>query len=574
MLSELLKSGKDIILCINIQTNSAISSPKPPVQSCNRNRSRQEIMRLTRLNELSDPMAKMSVEVASTIFKLCLPFIPDGLTDDDQEGYSKFNNQTLFALGAVCKWWREIVWTTPQMWTLVNLVVGPKNLATTTIIAKEWLERTRHLPLNIQIYIPHLPHRPESVWTFEPTMAEFTRFSEVLNASSERWADLDLRMPAVLLDKFTGRPANLRSICIINTSPKPYYNDYIALARTAEGEAKPAPTYLSITAVQFESIDASWSNLTRVGVQRISMLDAFDILLQAPRLERYELEDVDCTTYNDENAWFTPIIHQNLRHLRIEDVRTDILNHLCAENLLSFLLLDTLYIEVQYGFPISNDFVALLERSACPLVDLTFIAPFNNDLLIPMLKTVSSLRRLILVPTYFSHGDYTGESLFKRIVHTTQRIPLFDESQASIPTAARARDDAFLPELEYFAYHPRKFEDFDKIWDLIPGLFGVADDPTTGTGNNIDDPYRRPLVKVDIVYEPRKSASTRPLLLSIETWSRIMKLREKGLSIGITVFSLHDETTREKVASWMQARSGRITYFDSLSLENKTIILL
>ncbi|KAF9005016.1 hypothetical protein BDQ17DRAFT_1470920 [Cyathus striatus] len=57
-----------------------------------------------------------------------------------------------FSLGAVCKKWREIAWTTPSIWTNISIFISRGTRYPIQVeLLQGWLERARGLPLTIKL---------------------------------------------------------------------------------------------------------------------------------------------------------------------------------------------------------------------------------------------------------------------------------------------------------------------------------------------------------------------------------------------------------------------------------------
>jgi hypothetical protein len=104
-------------------------------------------------------------------------------------------------IGAVCRKWRRIARSTPRLWTIINirLVHDIPSLNSTLIFAQEWLDRSGQLPLTI-----HVTASPSNDVTLQ--MSAMEAVIELINEYAHRWQDLQLRMPAVLLQGIRSDP--------------------------------------------------------------------------------------------------------------------------------------------------------------------------------------------------------------------------------------------------------------------------------------------------------------------------------------------------------------------------------
>ncbi|PPQ97307.1 hypothetical protein CVT26_006653 [Gymnopilus dilepis] len=120
----------------------------------------------------------LPVEIASTIFI--------HYTHSDFDETQK--PRPSLRLGKICKRWRQIAWSTPDLWT--NLTIHPEHVTSRTHIelAEEWLSRSGTLPLWIFCSSPFFDEK-------EPEQALYSEMLEVFSRYSDRWYSLSLYLP-------------------------------------------------------------------------------------------------------------------------------------------------------------------------------------------------------------------------------------------------------------------------------------------------------------------------------------------------------------------------------------------
>src|SRR5258708_4593685 len=104
-----------------------------------------------RVNQHHDPLAHLPVEISSHIFTI--------YTEDVN---SCFDPQFLHVerggpllLGAVSKFWRQVVFSTPHLWNTVNIhILSNDNLPTKMELTKKWLVLSPGVPLNLHTAFP------------------------------------------------------------------------------------------------------------------------------------------------------------------------------------------------------------------------------------------------------------------------------------------------------------------------------------------------------------------------------------------------------------------------------------
>ncbi|KAF9449407.1 hypothetical protein P691DRAFT_774698 [Macrolepiota fuliginosa MF-IS2] len=113
-----------------------------------------------RLNIIRSPTGRLPAEVLSAIFKLVAPQSIASLRttapeDELADAISKFHFP--IHLGAVSKRWREIVWSTPSLWTSTSFPhhVFPKKRRSRVFLL--YLQNSKNLPLHLAFFFPSSP---------------------------------------------------------------------------------------------------------------------------------------------------------------------------------------------------------------------------------------------------------------------------------------------------------------------------------------------------------------------------------------------------------------------------------
>ncbi|KAK7022323.1 hypothetical protein R3P38DRAFT_2960500, partial [Favolaschia claudopus] len=95
------------------------------------------------LNAVSDPVARLPVEVASNVFTLCLP---------DDQGYPQPDPQTApLLLLRISRLWRDIMLSSPSLWATVHFDLRAQDSSEYAPGVAAWLGRTRDAPLNLHL---------------------------------------------------------------------------------------------------------------------------------------------------------------------------------------------------------------------------------------------------------------------------------------------------------------------------------------------------------------------------------------------------------------------------------------
>ncbi|KAK7052166.1 F-box domain-containing protein [Favolaschia claudopus] len=124
-----------------------------------------------RLDSYKYPVFTLPNEIVSVVFVHFLPTYP--------EPPRFFGPRSPFTLTHICRRWREIALTTPELWRAIHLGFGGETAA---LLAPLWLERSGCLPLSIRV---------------ADSPAELLDFQSIFGAlipHRARWEQLDLNL--------------------------------------------------------------------------------------------------------------------------------------------------------------------------------------------------------------------------------------------------------------------------------------------------------------------------------------------------------------------------------------------
>lgn len=135
---------------------------------------------------------RLPPEILSAVFLDCLP------TSEELDYCCKIEHPFDFyplQLWNVCSHWRDIAWSTPDLWCQLSLALYADQLEEKAVLladlAREWLDRSGGLPLSVHILMQSDDN------AFYNNQTNFTiqhPVIEVLKMYSHRWQDLSLRM--------------------------------------------------------------------------------------------------------------------------------------------------------------------------------------------------------------------------------------------------------------------------------------------------------------------------------------------------------------------------------------------
>ena len=263
----------------------------------------------TARNAIHDPFIhKLPPEIASHILCLSLPTLNNG-----EDGPNTIHGQwSIFRkewaaplkLGSVCRKWRQLAWSTPNLWTTVYIRIKPSMTPSTAEslpgLLREWLGRSGTLPLTIYFFSFHeftdfvvedgLSDSLSDIdftgtWTDTLDVAASLVIG-ILDFHSARWQNLYLKASADMIERFSGsaEPKQLVSLEVIDI-----------MAGDSPSQAPPKfmresgliPTHLKLTYFPPTSINLRWDNITHATLTPITHEESLDFLRQASNLEYY-----------------------------------------------------------------------------------------------------------------------------------------------------------------------------------------------------------------------------------------------------------------------------------------------
>ena len=251
-----------------------------------------------RVNHHHDPLSHLPVEISSHIFSI---YTKDVNSDFDPQSLIVQHSGPLL-LGAVSQFWRQVAFSTPHLWNTINIhILSNGNLRTKVELTKEWLARSRQLPLHLSLGYPTWNVVESGLYRLAPLFHE-------LQHVSPRWCTLVLGISARLYTTFLGEVTcapNLETFKLVEESDD---DGHFHLPHT------PLLKHLDIqVSIPFSSISIDWSNLTTVEANKILLGEYFDILQLSEELESFRLRGL--IGHREYPLPTPPITHLSLREL-------------------------------------------------------------------------------------------------------------------------------------------------------------------------------------------------------------------------------------------------------------------
>ncbi|KAF9522718.1 hypothetical protein CPB83DRAFT_864005 [Crepidotus variabilis] len=255
------------------------------------------------LNEHHDPLIRrFPPELASRIFLYTLPYQPSTAVFD-----SVFEEKThikaVFKLGHVCRHWRAVAHSTPELWTIFSATISPRNCVSLVQRSRDWLERSRGLPLLLQLRVSH-PGNEMVSHAGQKVVA-----SALLH--SQRLMVLSLKVPTHWLnwmsEKLLSQSMDGLKHLTFGVADEISEEDILCL--------NASPRSLTLFQAWLNQIPMDWSQLSCVsaGTTSLTLGECTQIFRNAPRISFCHLhditEDLDSITIVSNSSIRTLIIH-------------------------------------------------------------------------------------------------------------------------------------------------------------------------------------------------------------------------------------------------------------------------
>ncbi|KDR74048.1 hypothetical protein GALMADRAFT_598978 [Galerina marginata CBS 339.88] len=458
---------------------------------------------------------QIPTEIVACIFQLSIPERPSEVSS---RSLSKNEIRAPLILGSVCQVWRQIAFSTPQIWTYISIYLEKKFRSATARpalyeLAQEWLDRSGAFPLSVYIYGDRHTGGPN-----------ITPLIEIVNRCSSRWKHLELELPRSYVSRFTGNSSGtsiLQSLRLRCEKDFPSLNP--AKGSLTLHNVKPNPILVSLEDWPIKDVEIEWNHVTHIHLGYPDISECIEVLRRATKLTSFKFTEARDSSQISFNfipyaTPTTPIIRPLLRELYI-DVK-DIETHKVANFINSFTLpgLETFAFSSRsdwHTIPTSN-IVLLFKRSACILSTLIIEKDMMDvNEILPLLQTIPSVRNL----KFSSLLDAGVSSVLETLLSTISDMA---EGAGHI-----------LPALETLSFSGENTLVAPFPWALVPKIFGPP-----------PNLHRRLLRKLDISVSQDKDLEA-SLYIDEESIHRFLELREAGIALNIKVLcSRYDESTR------------------------------
>ena len=378
-------------------------------------------------NWLHSPILRyLPPEIISVVFTLTLPdvsFFRYFLTKNDSRSKKDWTT-TPFILGAVCKDWREITWTTPVLWSSIIVHLTKYTIKTRSSLVRDWLSRSGQLPLSICISFGPMQRLSREV------TEETISLAEIINQYSARWYHFDLSSPAHVARYFRAKELHapiLESFRLDSGDPNIHFVT--------------CPRVQKVHLMNGRYNSFSWNNVTHISVESMFLEDCLRILRNAPLLVHAELKHVHWAKLPPSGRIITP-----LKSLKVGGM-----DHFSLFLHITCPALDELILDWRTSFQFIEDFIVPFLAGSSQLRCLTILHHTRDSRFIDILRAVPSLTKLVLLSPLIP--GVVAENILNIL-----GIILSSQSNSSQPS--------FLPNLETFDYQGPF--GYDPIYSLPP----------------------------------------------------------------------------------------------------------
>ncbi|KAF4612153.1 hypothetical protein D9613_004507 [Agrocybe pediades] len=430
----------------------------------------------------SSTIRDLPIEILCRIFQSCQEeyFHRDSL----QEEASLAHFDVPFKLGAICRTWRQVAWSSPSLWTHISLRrCSPSKLLDEYLILEEWVPRSGALPLAVYIseYNEDRVKGGDGFWQMS---------LKLLAQSSARWRDVYIHLGKDSFNYLWSQIDSAPRIIDLALGRERWDDD--------DGNNQIFPQWkgvklrpervsiLSFYTFHTRQLNINWSRVTHVHSESWDAKECLDLLKMAPLLQSCRFDYVGDDNWDDPPPVDgRPILHHtHLRDLTFtsHDFCGAFFDHIALPGLKRFSY-SLRYISSQGQN--NPSLLPFFERSSFQLTYLHLSAyTLTQKYVISLLDKVPSLAHLRLELASTDDNVPFRPDLF--LQHLARTAEQNDLSNGSRP--------AFLPRLESFEQDSCTAYP----WSVVPDVFG----PPSAFGKEGRRPLKSFIVETDGLHLP------------------------------------------------------------------------
>ncbi|PPQ90014.1 hypothetical protein CVT25_009654 [Psilocybe cyanescens] len=304
-----------------------------------------------------------------------------------------YYREDALSLGAICKAWRHIAWTTPSLWTTLVFSARKNTTERQVQLAIGWLHRSGKMPLSVDLYTSS--QSGEWEFTILPLI-------DVIYLSLARCRCLRLRGFSDLVFSRFPRYQGPSILRFLNLEPDRELTAPLHLGLQA------APTELSINNINLNVLVINWSNLTDFCARGLYLDEVIHTLTLAPRMVKCR-QDLILTGISTSSRGYKPTMQSQLEDLFLDFCDESGLTTNTFFQNMTFPNLSYCQVTTPSPFP-TPDFLGFLARSSCSIQTLRITSPcIPAEDLVQTVKALPSITTLIL--SSFSFNEHSQPPL-------------------------------------------------------------------------------------------------------------------------------------------------------------------
>ena len=313
----------------------------------------QDEQHLSTLKGIMHPVRRTPPEILAEIFILTLPKQWQLVF----KSQPRSNRKAVLLPGQVCRMWRDISLTTPQLWSRISLDIGlqGRGFEAEANLMNTWLSRAGQYPLSIEIFrtenLQLIRHMPKPLIP-KALVESCCRWKYLRLSGSWSWlyngALNGVRNHLTNLQNLVYDQAQNDASFLHNHGPITLF------------EKTPQLRYHRCRSMIHPSaFILPWAQLVEFSAEHMSDRQCYDILSRAPNLLTFSISAMS----QSKNPPLHPVHHSHLRSLCITR------HHCTTAALLNCLTLPAL-LELQYTEVPAKSLLDFLSRTGCPLQTL------------------------------------------------------------------------------------------------------------------------------------------------------------------------------------------------------------
>lgn len=306
-------------------------------------------------------------------------------------------------LGWVCRFWRDLVFNSCQLWSQIELQLVPSLYDNQLSLLEKWLERAKGASLSLVIS-SNLGRR-----------AEYGRLISIIGSKSNQISTMDLYLPRAFFNQLSETRTSFGSLTqlLISTNDEESF-DLFGGPTIRTFEPSLDLTNASIRRFYVSSFSLPWAQLLHLHLSTVAPYEICEAILWSHNLQSLHAEFVVEAANAEEITLPQTITHKNLQRFTFSE--TEEVSFACAIQAFDQLRLIELK---EFTFILGTYRTTFLlqpfvSASMFPLEELSIQeACITESDLIACLKILPSLRVLDLANLAWSNNASLGPELFE-----------------------------------------------------------------------------------------------------------------------------------------------------------------